>query len=267
MHGERQAWATTHVGRIRSINEDACLVGDWRSRKAIENWRGLLSTSRAWAVIADGMGGHEAGNVASSVVVDTITELIKDASTEASISKMLETANSRLFEAMYANGGRPGMGTTIVGAVLSDPDALVFNVGDSRAYMLRRGALTQLSHDDTLNVRRGTLRSKSHALTQSLGGSTKPQGLRPHLRRIALEDHDTLVLCSDGITDMIEEDEIAAILIRHPENPTEPLVAAALDAGGEDNVTVVVIGPIRSSTVRATLTTKKSHLEHPPIIF
>jgi PPM family protein phosphatase len=245
VHGERPAWANTHVGRVRAVNEDVCLVGDWRSGKAIENWRGLLSTSRAWAVIADGMGGHEAGNVASRVVVDAIAELIKDASSESSISTMLETANRRLFEAMYAIGGRPGMGTTVVGAVLSDREALVFNVGDSRAYVFRRGELTQLSRDDTLNVRHGTLRNRSHALTQSLGGSTEPQSLRPHLRRIPLEDHDTLLLCSDGITDMIEEDEMAGILIRHPENPAEQLVAAALDAGGEDNITVVVIGPIR----------------------
>jgi PPM family protein phosphatase len=245
VHGERAAWATTHVGRVRSLNEDVCLVGDWRSGKAIENWRGLLSTCPAWAVIADGMGGHEAGYVASRVAVDAIAELIKDASSESSISAMLETANRRLFEEMYAIGGRPGMGTTVVGAVLSDHEALVFNVGDSRAYMFRRGGLIQLTRDDTLNVRRGTLRNRSHALTQSLGGSTKPQSLRPHLRRIPFEDHDTLLLCSDGVTDMIEEDEIAAILIRHPENPAEQLVAAALDAGGEDNITVVVVGPIR----------------------
>ena len=244
VHTERPAWAITHVGRLRPLNEDLCLVGDWRSGKPIENWRGLFSTSRAWAVIADGMGGHEAGNVASRVVLDAIGELIRDASSESSVSTMLEIANRRLFEAMYAIGGRPGMGTTVVGAVLSDREALVFNVGDSRAYVFRRGELVQLSRDDTLNVSRGTLRNRSHALTQSLGGSTKPQSLRPHFRRIPLEDHDTLLLCSDGLTDMIEEDEIAGILIRHPENPAEHLVAAALDAGGEDNITVVVIGPI-----------------------
>lgn len=245
MHGERPAWATTHVGRVRPLNEDVCLVGGWRSRKANDNWRGVLSTSRAWAVIADGMGGHEAGNVASRVVIDAIADLIKDASSEASISAMLETANRRLFEAMYESGGRPGMGTTVVGAVISEREAFIFNVGDSRAYVLRGGELFQLSHDDTLNVRRGTLRHRSYALTQSLGGSTKPRVLQPHYRRISLEDHDTLLLCSDGITDMIEEDEIAGILVRHSEDPAQQLIAAALDAGGEDNITAVVVGPIR----------------------
>ena len=79
---------------------------------------------------------------------------------------------------------------------------------------------------------------------QSLGGSIKPQSLRPHLQRITLEDKDILLLCSDGLTDMIDDDEIAGVLMRRQENPAKQLVAAALDAGGEDNITVVVIGPM-----------------------
>jgi serine/threonine protein phosphatase PrpC len=245
VHAERRAWAATHVGRVRGLNEDLCLVGEWRSGKAVENWQGRLFRNREWAVIADGMGGHEAGNVASRIVVDAIAELIQAAMSEECIIKMLEAANRRLFEAMYAIGGRPGMGTTVVGAVFPGNELIVFNVGDSRAYAFRQGQLAQLSHDDTLNIRRGKLRSRSHALTQSLGGSTKPQSLLPHLRHTVFEDKDILLLCSDGLTDMIEEDEISEILVRHPDNPAEQLVAAALDAGGEDNITVVVIGPMR----------------------
>jgi len=188
------------------------------------------------------MGGHEAGNVASRIVVDTIAELIGGADNETRISAMLDTANRRLFEAMYAIGGRPGMGSTVVGAVFFDPEALVFNVGDSRAYEMRRGGLFQLSQDDTLSIRRAAPRSRSHALTQSLGGSTKPQVLQPHVRRVPLVDRQSLLLCSDGLSDMIEEDEIRSILSRNQEDPAEQLVAAALDAGGEDNVTVIVIG-------------------------
>lgn len=244
MHTERPAWAATHVGNLRPVNEDQCLVGNWRSGYTIENWQGLLPASHTWAVIADGMGGHEAGNIASQVVVDTIAGFVEAATSEAHIGTMLEAANRRVFEAMYQTGGSPGMGTTIVGVVLSDRKAFVFNVGDSRAYALRRGALVQLTRDDTLSVRGGPSRNRSHALTQSLGGSTKPQSLRPHLQQIALEDKDILLLCSDGLTDMIDNDEIAGILTRHPESPAEQLVAAALDAGGEDNVTVVVIGPM-----------------------
>jgi protein phosphatase len=189
------------------------------------------------------MGGHAGGNVASRIVIDAIAELIKYVDRESGISVMLETANRRLFEAMYTIGGRPGMGTTVVGAVLSDRDAIVFNVGDSRAYMFRRRELIQLSRDDTLSTGHGALRNRSRALTQSLGGSTRPQDLQPHFRRTPLDDLDTLLLCSDGLTDMIDEDEIAGILARHREDPADQLVAAALDAGGQDNITVVVVGP------------------------
>jgi PPM family protein phosphatase len=231
-------------------------VGDWRSRKAVENWRGSVPAGRGWAVVADGMGGHDAGNVASGIVIDTIAGLIRDADSETQINRMLEAANRRLFEAMYAVGGKPGMGTTVVGVVFSGRDALIFNVGDSRAYAIRKGCLAQLSRDDALDVRRGKSRTRSHALTQSLGGSTKPQSLQPHLQRVLLEDHDALLLCSDGLTDMIEEDEIAGILIRHPENPAEQLIAAALDAGGEDNITVIIIGARIQRTAREPRSSK-----------
>lgn len=211
----------------------------------IESWHGLLPGTRSWAVVADGMGGHEAGNVASQVVIDTIAELVEAATNEALIGAMLEAANRRLFEAMYEIGGKPGMGTTVVGAVLANRGTLIFNVGDSRAYVFRRGTLLQVSQDDTLNVRGNTSRNRSHALTQSLGGSTKPQSLRPHVKHMALEDEDILLLCSDGLTDMIDDDEIAGILMRHPDNPSERLVTAALDAGGNDNITVVTVGSPR----------------------
>jgi serine/threonine protein phosphatase PrpC len=128
--------------------------------------------------------------------------------------------------------------------VPSERKAFVFNVGDNRAYALRRGGSVRLSRDDTLNVSAAALRNRSHALTESLGGSAKPRHLRPNLQHITLERSDILLLCSDGLTDMVDDDEIAGLLMRHPENPAERLVAAALDAGGEDNVTTVVIGPM-----------------------
>lgn len=121
------------------------------------------------------------------------------------------------------------MGTTVAGVVFSGREALVFNVGDSRAYSIQPGGLVQLSRDDTLFGRRVGSRMHSHALTQSLGGTTKPQSLQPHIKRMPLEENEALLLCSDGLTDLLEEDEIIGILIRHPGNPAEQLIAAALD--------------------------------------
>jgi serine/threonine protein phosphatase PrpC len=162
---------------------------------------------------------------------------------EAGVTSMIANANRRLFEEMFSSEGRPGMGTTIVGVLYFDREALVFNVGDSRAYELRRGQMLQLSQDDTLNANRGRRGARSHALTQSLGGTTKPLALRPHIRRLPFEDHIGVLLCSDGLSDMVQEDEIVRVLSSHSDDPAERLVAAALDAGGKDNVTVIVIGP------------------------
>lgn len=87
---ERPVWAAKHVGNVRRINEDRCLVGNWRSRYPLANWRGTARASHAWVVVADGMGGHEAGNVASRIAVETISEFVGAATSEAPIRTMLE---------------------------------------------------------------------------------------------------------------------------------------------------------------------------------
>jgi serine/threonine protein phosphatase PrpC len=242
VRGERPVWAATHVGRVRTLNEDRCLVGDWCSEGPSASWRGALSAGHGWAVVADGMGGHDAGDVASGVALEAIAKLIRTATSEVDIKLMLDAANQRLFESMYGGEGRPGMGTTIVGAVLTGIEALIFNIGDSRAYSIDRNRLVQRSCDDTpQGATKGRWR-RSHALTQSLGGTISRRPLQPHLARVTLSEEVALLLCSDGLTDMLNEEEIAGILGRHPEDPAERLVAAALDAGGEDNVTAIVVG-------------------------
>jgi PPM family protein phosphatase len=242
MATDRPVWTATHVGRVRSANEDLYYVGDRIGRDPIEAWSGTLAGDHGWAVIADGMGGHEGGRIASRIVIEAIAESIYRARDEADLTSMIADANRRLFEGMYSGEGSPGMGTTIVGVVYFDREALVFNVGDSRAYELRRGQILQLSRDDTLNVD-PSRRGRSHALTQSLGGTTKLLALRPHIRRVPFEDHIGILLCSDGLSDMVQEDEMRHVLSLNSADPAEHLVEAALDAGGKDNVTVIVIGP------------------------
>jgi serine/threonine protein phosphatase PrpC len=243
MATDRPVWTATHVGRVRRANEDLYLVGDRIGRDPIESWSGRLAGGHGWAVIADGMGGHEGGKIVSRIVIEAIAGSIDRARDESDVTSMIADANRRLFEGMYTCEGRPGMGTTIVGVVYFDREALVFNVGDSRAYELRHGQMLQLSRDDTLNVDRGRRDGRSHALTQSLGGTTKPLALRPHIRRFPLDEHVGVLLCSDGLSDMVREDEIGRVLSTHPDDPAGRLVATALDAGGKDNITVIVIGP------------------------
>ena len=246
MPSDRKAWAATHVGKIRTLNEDRCLVNDWRSEGPSATWHGTLPAGRGWAVVADGMGGHGAGEVASEIALAAIAEPISAVKVEPDIQQMLETANQKVFEAMYSRAGRPGMGTTIVGVVLVGVEALVFNIGDSRAYSIEGSRLVQRSRDDTPGSFDKRPRRRSHALTQSLGGTMSRRPLYLHTEKFTLAEDNLLLLCSDGLTDMLDEAEIAGILDRNPDNPAEKLVAAALDAGGEDNVTAIVIG--RSNT-------------------
>lgn len=247
MATERPIWTATHVGRVRRANEDLYLVGERRGAEPVESWSGRIAVDHGWAVIADGMGGHEDGQIASRIVIETIAEKIESVRDEADVTSMIDDAHRKLFEAMYSGQGRPGMGSTIVGVVFFDREALVFNVGDSRAYELRRGQLLQLSRDDTLGADRS--RRGGHALTQSLGGTATPQPVSPHIRRFRLADHIGALLCSDGLTDMVQENRIAALLAEPTGNPAEHLITAANDAGGKDNITVIVIGPKETAAI------------------
>lgn len=206
----RSMWAATHVGLIRSLNEDRCCVGDWISHRGVESRSGLISCSRGWAVIADGMGGHEAGELASAAAIATIREMIGDAGSEFEIVRVLERANERIFEEMFDGRGRPAMGSTAVGISFQDDHVFVFNVGDSRLYTVQDGNLVQQSVDDTLAAVTPAQRSRSHALTQSLGGTFSRLPLHPHVKRLKTLDRKQFLLCSDGLTDMLSDDEIAS---------------------------------------------------------
>jgi protein phosphatase len=224
------------------LNEDRCLVGDWRSDGSNANWRGVLAADHGWAVIADGMGGHEAGDVASRIAVDAVYRVIRQVTCAADIEEMLDGANRDLFAAMHSGVGRPGMGTTIVGARWAAHEVLIFNLGDSRAYWVGPEGLAQVSRDDTLDAHDFRGRARSHVLTQCLGGTSRPTPLQPQVKSLPWVSDASLLVCSDGLTDMLSDDEIAPILAQNADNPAKRLVAATLDAGGHDNVTVVVVG-------------------------
>jgi protein phosphatase len=238
----RQVWATTNVGLVRSRNEDSCCVGHWLCNGGDGNWSGQLDCALGWAVVADGMGGHDAGEAASESVIRTIIGLARDACSELDVARMLETVNERIYREMYDGHGRPAMGSTVVGVIFREQQAIIFNVGDSRLYVAEGGELKQESIDDTIIRTVENRQIKTHALTQSLGGSYSRISVTPHIKTIPLKNGAGLVLCSDGLTDMLSDDEIAANLARRQPDPAQSLVSAALDAGGSDNITVVVVG-------------------------
>jgi protein phosphatase len=156
------------------------------------------------------------------------------------VRSALGAVNDGLFSAMRERPDLAGMGTTIVGVVFRSGSALVFNIGDSRAYIQISGRLARLTNDHVID---------GHMLTQCIGGFA-PRVLKPYATSFKITEPCRLLLCSDGLTDMLEDSDIQQILERQGSAAAEALINAALDAGGLDNITVVVLdlepGPDRT---------------------
>lgn len=240
MEKNRIAWIATDTGAVRAGNEDRCFAGAW-----IGDGRDGIATiplpEHFWsAAVADGMGGHEAGELASETAIDALRPMVSRMIGPADVGAIIDSVNEQIFEAMYSARGKPGMGSTIVAVVVERNQAIFFNVGDSRAYILRDNALLQQSTDDTLD-RGNSFRIRNHSLTQSLGGTLSRLPISAHVNQVSLMASDRILICSDGLTDMLPDVKILEILATQPHHPAQALVSAALGAGGRDNVTVVVI--------------------------
>jgi PPM family protein phosphatase len=237
----RIAWIATDTGSVRARNEDRCFAGAWIGDGSDGTWIVPLDAERWCAAVADGMGGHQAGELASETAIAELHPLTDTLGSEQAVNAVIERVNERVFHEMHSPRGRPGMGCTIAGVVVHGDEAIFFNVGDSRAYILRSGEMMQQSIDHTMGGQ-SSAHGRSHLLTQSLGGTSRRIALAPHVKRLRLTEKDLVLLCSDGLTDMLGEDEISNILLRDRDNPASTLATAAIDAGGRDNVTVIVIG-------------------------
>jgi serine/threonine protein phosphatase PrpC len=228
--------SATHVGRVRPVNEDA-----------------LLEMATLFAV-ADGMGGHVGGAVASQVAIEALAAAFANSRSPDGLLAAVQAANRAVYERSVADAGLRGMGTTLIAAALVDTPAgeriMVVNVGDSRGYVLHAGSLEQLTTDHSVAeemVARGELTEAEaathphrHILTRALGIGDDVEV--DTVMRVP-EEGDRYLLCSDGLTNELDEAAIEAVLRSHPE-PSEAarvLVERANDAGGADNITVVVV--------------------------
>jgi protein phosphatase len=202
--------------------------------------------------IADGMGGARAGEVAAGIAAAALKESRKTVTDEASLEAVIEDANRRVWQRSLSDPGTSGMGTTVTVALVdATGDRVVFGqVGDSRAYRLRGDQLEQVTTDHSLVaelVRSGVLtpeEAERHpqrsAITRAVGTES---AIEADVFAVTAEPGDLFLLCSDGLTDMLGADEIAATIVaadRDPEAAGEALVAAANAKGGEDNITVVL---------------------------
>ncbi len=225
----------THVGHKRKLNEDALLA-------SLED--------RIW-VVADGMGGHDAGEVASAMVIEALANLPPATSFLNRIGKAigtLETVNADLIELAQSNGSDRTIGTTVVGLLAEDEEFCCFWVGDSRAYRIRDGEITQISRDHSLvqdlvdagmlEAERAEHHPNANVLTRAVG-ATMP--LKVDTITGKLEKADLFILASDGLTRLVREDEIAAAFSdRSIEAAADKLLELALSRGAPDNVSFVI---------------------------
>jgi len=177
------------------------------------------------------MGGHAAGEVASRVAVEVLRMMLPGVRAKSDIIAALGSADWAIRDAMTQEPAIRGMGTTVCGVVAFGHRLAAFNSGDSRIYFLDAGGLRQLSEDHVVH---------GHMLTQCLGGSSRAPTVAPHLVTCRLQDDGRLLLCTDGVTDLLTDEQIEEVL-RSSVQPAEELVEAALKAGGHDNATAIVL--------------------------
>ena len=246
-----EAFGISDVGKKRKHNED---------NYACDKAEGLF-------IVADGMGGHAAGEVASKITVETIGEFIastrqKEEATwpfkynhalhfnSNRLAVAIEKANERVMAAVAAQPWLKGMGTTVVAGLLNEKILALAHVGDSRAYLFRDGQLSRLTDDHSWvheQVAAGILtedEAKTHPLknvvTRALGGGPS---VAPDLQELAFAPGDLYIFCSDGLTTMLGDEDIAESVAAEPdtEKLCQKLVEQANDRGGVDNVTVVAV--------------------------
>ncbi|MBE5993527.1 Stp1/IreP family PP2C-type Ser/Thr phosphatase [Lacrimispora sp.] len=238
-----KACAMTDTGRVRSANQDYVF-------SSIEPV-GVLPNL---FLVADGMGGHQAGDYASRFIAENLVahfKMTKDTGTVAVLKDGIEKVNQLLYQESKKKPELNGMGTTLVAAVVEDSTMYVANVGDSRLYLIRN-QLKQITRDHSYveelvslgQLERGSkdYREKKNIITRAVGTEDK---LEIDFFEVSLEPGDYILLCSDGLSNMLEDAEIEEIICSELELPekAEKLITVANDNGGKDNIAVVLMEP------------------------
>ena len=247
---QSQQWTgvgRTETGYVRTSNQDALA---------------LLNDCGVW-IVADGMGGHPAGDIAAQTAVAVATQRAREraswlrehpSAAAEFVADLVTSANRRIHDLILAKPSLKGMGTTFVALAITPapiPVAHTAHLGDSRAYLYQAGQLKQLTRDHTLVekfVQRGLIDAATarthpdrHILTKGLGIDAD---MKPELTATPVTPHDLIMLCSDGLTKMLEDAAIASILSRangDPHRACHDLIEEALSRGGEDHVTVIIV--------------------------
>lgn len=235
----------SHVGKVRQVNED-------------QAWSGTLDDGVTVAIVADGMGGHRAGDVASRLAVDSIVASIQgwkrdevDSDKSELVREWIRKANEVVFETASLNEQYHNMGTTVVLAIIEGDSGWIGHIGDSRAYRYREGELSQMTEDHTLvnelaksgqlSPEEAATHPRRNVLTRALGTD---RDVEVDVSSFDWQPGDRLVLCSDGLCGLVEPSllqQAMADTVADLDEQADRLIDLALDAGGDDNVTVVLV--------------------------
>jgi serine/threonine protein phosphatase PrpC len=233
----------THCGKIREINEDSF----------------HLSTSHhlyGYAIVADGMGGHQAGEIASQMAVQIVSDFIEQQLQQESVDtqeilyEAIELANQKIYDFALRQQSMLGMGTTIVTAITTNDKFYVAHVGDSRLYLIRNHQITQITEDHShvqtlvnqgiISADEARFHSKRNIILRALG--TEPT-VQIDVSFLEWFPEDLLLVCSDGLSNMLTDQRIVEIIAHSDsyELAVKNLIDAANDAGGDDNITAVIL--------------------------
>lgn len=223
----------THIGNVRASNQDSVLYED---------------TSRLYGV-ADGMGGHNGGDIASQMAVLMLPRILESmVPSEDNIRAGFEQVNMMIYEEQMKDAVLSGMGTTLTVLWEAEAEIILGHIGDSRAYRMRSGKIEQVSTDHSVvgeMVRDGLITEEQalqhpyrNVITQAVGTS---ESLQPDIRILDKMKGDKYILCTDGLYEYVSKDEICTLLMRYsPEDAAERMLEKALKKGGKDNVTILI---------------------------
>jgi protein phosphatase len=256
MKHEVVASLQTDPGCVREVNEDA-------GRFVKPTAAALLADKGVLVLVADGMGGHQAGEVASNLAIEVISRFYyrTKADATAALKMAFEEANRQIHEASLSDENLTGMGTTCTALVLRNGSAIAAHVGDSRLYLMREGELYLMTEDHSAvmqMVKHGIItaaEARHHAdknvILRALG--TGPQvEISIWDKTLPVRVEDRFILCSDGLYDLVEDAEIKRLMAAAPDPQTacEQLIALAKERGGHDNITVGIVGIKRADQMK-----------------
>jgi PPM family protein phosphatase len=235
--------AVSHAGLVRDHNEDSLVIGQWTLCAAeTETPQTLVFpiASPTVVAVADGLGGHPGGDVASSFVVRELARAARTLNSEERLRDVLNACNKALYDIAAEQQTLLAMGTTVAGVLLTSDQVFAFNVGDSRVYLQGPEGLRQVSIDDSPPLAPG--QEHTVIVTQTLGGGLTYADIETHVSAFPQSTEVRWLICSDGLTDLVRDETLSDLLAGSEDNRAAfELWKAAMQAGGHDNITLALV--------------------------